>query len=303
MGAGGATGGGRSGGISVATDYTKEAVKNLLMGSSAFRRYRLSRPRAGAAFDGRDELLKRYAFQSLDLLTQHVGDIRGKSVLEIGAGDVLSSGFALLAAGATRYVDIDRFISDHDSEEAKQWYRGIQEAWPRHYPEHPWPDDLQADNFPEGYPDRLKVVPETIEDVRLSETFDIVCSFQVGEHVSGLQEFARATRQGLKPDGVALHKVDFGPHDVWRLYSDPIVFLRFSDSAWRRTGSNRGAPNRFRHHEFVQAFEAEGLQVEVVHSQSFPPEKIDFTKIHPRFQAMPRESLALSSAIYRLTIR
>ena len=296
----------RGDGPGVAADYMKEAAKNLLMGSAAFRKVRLSRPRAGAAFDSADEtqgdaLLRRYALQSVDLLDRHAGGVAGRSVLEIGAGDTFSSGFSLLAAGASRYVDVDRFPGDYAGASAKSWYRGIEAAWPRLYPHKPWPEDLRAESFPEGYPERVEAVVLPIEEAPAQGRFDIVCSFQVGEHISDLRAFAEATRDSLAPGGTALHRVDFGPHDVWSLYADPMTFLRFSDGAWLRTGSNRGVPNRFRHHEFVAAFEAAGLVVEVVESEPFDLDETDLGRLAPRFRAMPRESLGVRSAVYRLT--
>ena len=291
---------GRAGRASLTADYLKEWAKNALMGVPTVRNARLARPRAGAAFDGDDALLRRYAFQSLELLDRYVGGVAGKSVVEIGAGDTLSSGLALLAAGATRYVDIDRFAGDYAGESAKGWYRAIESAWPRLVPARPWPAPLRAADFPEAYPDLAEVIRLPIEAASTRESFDVVCSFQVGEHISDLQSFAESTRRLLKPGGAALHRVDFGPHDVWSLYQDPLVFLRFSDSVWQRTGSNRGVPNRFRHHEFVAAFEAHGLRVEVVEAEPFDLDASDLAALHPRFRAMPRDSLAVRSAIYVL---
>ena len=74
----------------------------------------------------------------------------------------------------------------------------------------------------------------------------MICSFQVGEHITDIDAFARTNMELLeKPGGVALHRVDFGPHDCWYSYDDPMTFLRFSDGAWRLTGSNRACRTAF----------------------------------------------------------
>lgn len=294
----------KTGVLNIYKDFFKEAAKNVLMSSSAVQKWRLKRPRAGAYFTGSDAELDRYAFSSLDFLLKYVGDVRGKSICEIGAGDYLTSGLSMLAAGASRYAVMDRFPGDYTGEIAKKWYRGIEENWARTYPEIHWADDLKAADFPENYGDRLELIKEGIETAETNSRFDIVCSFQVGEHISDIDAFAELHQRLLKkPDGIGLHRVDFGPHDVWHSYRDPLTFLRFSDATWKMTGSNRGAPNRFRHHEFMAAFERANLKVEVVHSEDFDEKQIEFARLDPKFQKMPRESMLLGTAIYLLRLQ
>jgi hypothetical protein len=79
-----------------------------------------------------------------------------------------------------------------------------------------------------------------------------------------------------------------------------MTFLRFSDKAWNLTGSNRGVPNRFRHHQFMEAFDRAGFAVETVFSADFEAEKVDFSRLHPKFQQMPRDSVMVGTAIYLL---
>ncbi|MGI8788354.1 MAG: methyltransferase domain-containing protein [Pyrinomonadaceae bacterium] len=294
----------RTGTINIYKDLFKEIGKNVLMGNAVFRRWRHTRPRAGAYFTGSDEELERYAFLGLNLLRKYVGDIRGKSVCEIGAGDYLTSGLAMLAAGASRYAVIDRFPGDYTGAIAKNWYRGIRENWSRVYPEIVWAEWLDADKFPESYGERLELIKQPIETAETENKFDIVCSFQVGEHISDINAFAEMNKRLLVPEsGVALHRVDFGPHDCWFQYGDPLTFLRFSDAAWRLNGSNRGVPNRFRHHEFMAAFERAGFEVEIVFSENFEREKIDLTRLNEKFQAMPPASIMVGTAIYLLRLK
>lgn len=294
----------KTGNINIYKDFLKETAKNVLMGSSAVQKWRLKRPRAGSYFTGSDTELERYAFSGLNYLIKYIGDIRGKSICEIGAGDYLTSGLSMLAAGASRYAVIDRFPGDYEGETAKKWYRGIEENWARTYPETPWASHLKAEDFPEKYADRLELIREGVETADTSSKFDIVCSFQVGEHISDINAFAEMHGRLLKnPDGVALHRVDFGPHDVWSRYRDPLTFLRFSDATWNLTGSNRGAPNRFRHHEFMAAFDRAGLAVEVVHTEDFDEKAIEFERLNPKFHKMPRESMLLGTAIYLLRLK
>ncbi|MEJ7699615.1 MAG: hypothetical protein WKF71_08235 [Pyrinomonadaceae bacterium] len=66
------------------------------------------------------------------------------------------------------------------------------------------------------------------------------------------------------------------------------------------TGSNRGVPNRFRHHEFIESFTRAGFEVETVYSADFDEQTIDFSRLDRKFQAMPRESILVGTAIYLL---
>ena len=162
------------------------------MGFPQVRRWRLTKPRAGVLFSGRDEELERYAFYPLRNLLDVMGSVRGLDILEIGPGDFMTSGLALLAAGAQTYTVIDRFVGDYQKPEAKVWYRGIQDAWPRLFPDMAWPEYLRAEDCPEAYSDRVKILTGTIEEATAPKQYDVVCSYQVGEHVDDIDAFARA---------------------------------------------------------------------------------------------------------------
>ena len=293
----------RSGAAFIVYDLIVESAKNILMGFETVKRARLRRPRAFVDHDSAVTFLQASAFDSLGLLDKYVGGVKGRSVCEIGPGDFLTTGLAMLAAGATRYCVIDRFPGEHSGDRAKHWYRQLRDHWPRFRPEISWDESIEPDYFPERYGDKVEVVSKPLESVETSGTFDIVCSFQVGEHVTDIDHFAEIHNRLLATGGVGLHRVDFGPHDVWFRYRDPGVFLRFPDPVWRLTGSNRGVPNRKRHYEFLEAFERAGLKVDVVLTEEFDRSAIDLTKLNRRFRKMPQESLLVSTAIYRLSRR
>ncbi len=291
----------KTGKINIAVDITREVLKNVLMGSAAIRRWRLKRPRSATAHSDTEQFLKQYAFGSLDLLLEYVGDLNGKSVCEIGPGDYLTSGLAIMAAGVSRYCAIDRFPGNYFGETAKGWYREIENNWSRFYPNLPWNKSLHTGEFPENANDRLELIGEALETAKTSHKYDVICSFQVGEHLSDIDAFAEIHNRVLKDGGIGLHRVDFGPHDCWFYYRDPGVFLRFSDRVWRLTGSNRGAPNRKRHHEFLEAFERAKLNVEILFTANFDRSAMDLGKLNKKFLQMPMESVLTGTAIYRLS--
>lgn len=162
----------------------------------------------------------------------------------------------------------------------------------------PWPAELHGETFPECCGDRVEVVGLPFEQYRPAKRFDVVCSFQVGEHLSDIEAFARLHRHILAPNGLAVHRVDFAPHDRWEAHEDPLTFLRPPDWLWTLMGSHRGIPNRLRHHEFCAAFEAAGLEIVKTELTTFDPRRIDRARLAPRFRQMPEESLRVESAIY-----
>jgi len=292
----------RSGEFNIAKDLATQMAKNLLMGSAAFRRWRLRRPRS-AAHTRTEDFLAQYAFASLNLLLEHTDGVKGRSVCEIGPGDYLTSGLSILAAGAGRYCVIDRFPGDYTGQAAKRWYREIRSNWETYYPDLPWNQAIDPENFPENAMDRLELIGEPLETAKTSQKYDMVCSFQVGEHISDITAFAEVHNTVLDEGGIGLHRVDFGPHDCWFFYRDPGVFLRFSDNVWKMTGSNRGVPNRKRHHEFLAAFEKAGLNVEVLFTDNFDRSRMDLGKLNKKFLEMPMDSVLTGTAIYRITRR
>ncbi len=207
----------------------------------------------------------------------------------------------MLGAGAAHYTSIDRFPGNYSSPKAKEIYKNVVARWNDFFPEIEWDTSIKPDGFPENLDHRVRLIARPIETVYPGERFDTLCSFQVGEHVSDIQAFADIHNRLLKTDGVGLHRVDFGPHDVWSLYSDPTTFLRFPDFIWKLTGSNRGIPNRRRHHEFLDAFSKADLDVDVLLLEHFDESSVDFSTLNRRFRQMDKDSLLVKTALYRVT--
>ena len=283
--------------LGLAVNVSRELAANAAMALPTVRTWRLRKPRAGVRFTGEQGQLDRYAFQALRGGEDVVGSIIGQDVIEYGPGDTLSSGLTMLAAGARSYRALDRFVADYSSAEAKNWYGAIRAAWGGTFPDRPWPEDLDPARFPEAYGDRVGTLDESIESLRSTERFDVVTSWQVGEHVRDIQALADQTARLMRPDGVAVHRVDLGPH-AWERYDDPLLFLRFPSPLWLAMGSNRGLPNRFRHHEFMTAWQGAGLSVVCRDVSHFDDSLIAFDKLARRFRSMPRESLLVRDVVY-----
>jgi SAM-dependent methyltransferase len=241
--------------LSVSATVAIEIAKNMAMSVPVITKLRTKMGRT--SLPPEPGQLQRYVFDLLDSVMQFGGGVAGKSILEIGPGDNLVTGLAFLAAGAKSYTVVDRFPGAYGSDDARRWYRLLAENWPHGA----WPASLDPDKFPD-YPNISSkgLAVESASDAL--ETYDIVCSFAVGEHVSDIDEFARLTHNALTPGGVAVHVIDFGGHQ-WNRFGDPFLFLKFPESVWQMMGSARGEPNRVRFDAFKACFERAGLSVDV----------------------------------------
>lgn len=203
------------------------------------------------------EQLHRYVFDLYNSVVEYAGGVSGKSVLEIGPGDNLVTGLAFMAGGAKSYTAFDRFPGPYHSDEAKSWYRLLAENWP--YGE--WPHGLDPERFPDHPNVHCKGISIESIDQDIG-TYDVVCSYAVGEHVSDIHQFAKLTRNALNPDGVGIHVIDFGGHQ-WNRFGDPFLFMKFPETIWQMMGSARGEANRVRFDEYFECFKQAGLSVEV----------------------------------------
>jgi Methyltransferase domain len=282
----------------VLKDIGIELAKNIGMGIRPIRTLRLRRARTAPQAAIGDADLERYAFQGLRIAWRYQRQLTDAAILELGPGDHLASGLAMLAAGANSYTSVDRFVGDYSSAQAKGWYAAVENRWPAIFPNIPWPTWLRSRDFPEAYPDRVRWVAAGVEQAQITGPFELVCSFQVVEHVLDVRAVARITATSLADDGMAIHRVDFGPHGRWLHYADPLTFLRFSPRVWKAMGSNRGYPNRMRYHEILAMLRDVGLQVESVESTAISPSTVDLRRLHPRFRHMPTESLLTADSIY-----
>jgi SAM-dependent methyltransferase len=240
--------------LSVSATVAKEIAKNMAMAIPAVSRMRTKMGRTSLPPEA--DQLQRYVFDLFDAVTRY-GGVAGKSVLEIGPGDNLVTGLAFLAAGAKSYTVVDRFPGPYASEDARRWYRLLAANWPHG----DWPSTLDPDKFPD-YPNVFSKGLAVEAAGAALETYDVVCSFAVGEHVSDIDQFSALTAKSLAPGGVAVHAIDFGGHQ-WNRFGDPFLFLKFPESVWQLMGSARGEPNRVRFDDFKASFERAGLTVDV----------------------------------------
>ncbi len=89
---------------------------------------------------------------------------------------------------------------------------------------------------------------------------DIIFSHACFEHFLDPDGAIAQIARLLRPQGVTSHEVDLRDH---RDFSRPLDFLRYNDTLWRLSTSNRpnGVRNRWRAPEYRAAFERHGMEV------------------------------------------
>jgi SAM-dependent methyltransferase len=211
----------------------REIAANLLMGVPSIAKRRIAAGRT--SLPPTEANLRRFAFGIVDDNPAIAARVSGADVCEIGPGDHLATGLVLLGAGAKSYTVVDRFPGDYFGPDAQAWYAAVREA-------RPTDADIRA----------VHAIPAAIENVAAlpTDAFDLVISQAVGEHVTCIDAFTKATAKMLRPGGVAVHNVDFSNHGLL----DGDEFLSVPETVWRWMGSNRGLPNRKRKADFLAAF-------------------------------------------------
>lgn len=287
-------------------DIAKETAKNAAMMLPWTRNWRLRFPRSAMLSPQiTEEELWLYAFSALQMLLKHFprAKFQGATIIEIGPGDNVVLGIPLFGLGAASYYAIDRFMGEIDSEEAHRLYAKVVDELPKRYGIR---RELITD--PDSYPtawegSRVFLCRKRIEEYRslnLAGAADLVFSHAVGQSVASPEAFAQANYDFLKPGGMAIHLMQFGPTGCWCRYPNPLTFLTVSGTLWKLTASHRGASNRVRCDEFGALFARSGFQVTTHVLDRISPNHVD--EIQPflakPFKAVSDESLEVAVAVF-----
>jgi SAM-dependent methyltransferase len=283
-----------------------QLARNLLMTLPAVARRRARQGRTAAAAPLDAAYLARYAWAPFTTLVEALGEaaFEGRAVGEIGPGDHVPLALLALAAGARSYTAFDRFAGDVGGPAARRLYACLEAdiaatrpALARRLAER----GISAASFPEAPAGLVECVHAPIEALAATPhgRLDLLFSFNVVEHLTDVSALARASERLLAPGGVALHRVDFGPHDVWFGRSSEFEWLTIPDALWRWMGSRRGAPNRLRFHEVVERLSRGACRVEARVLERFDAGALRaaLPGFARRFRAMPFDSLCVKTAL------
>lgn len=249
-----------------ATHLVRESIANWAMGIVFIRNWRVNRGRTMSRCAQSDQV--HLVLDQFDFFIEAIGwnSVRDKTVIEIGPGDAIPHGLLFLGAGAKRYIAIDRFLGSVSSTSGQELYRALIESAPERIKrgwtesglnpyQYPWLESNQNAS-------RVELVAQSIERADFKEIGpgDIIFSFNVIEHLSNLSQSFENMARMLNVRGLMIHRVDYGPHSLWRTYKNPLAFLTASNAAWSLMGSNRGYPNRKRHPQILSALYRCGFQ-------------------------------------------
>lgn len=247
------------------SDIVRELVANAAMGIPPIKRLRVRKGRTiGVPADIKAQLV----LDQFNFFIDTIGleGIQGKIVAEIGPGDAIPLAPLFLAAGAKRYLAVDRFLGEVHGSEALQLYRAIVKFMPVRLAEglnrlYQLSGIESVEELVKS-PDRVGLYRTPIErpDESLRAQADYIVSFNVCEHLADLPRALRGMRSLLSPSGSMIHRIDYGPHDLWQKnYDNPLAFLTVPRLLWRAMTSNRGCPNRVRHKELMAMARALGF--------------------------------------------
>jgi SAM-dependent methyltransferase len=181
-----------------------------------------------------------YAGLSQDML-------QGKRVLELGPGDNAGVALKFLLAGARQVVCLDRFFSKRDERKHSQIYQALREPLNE---EQRLLFDQVLDPLTGLSRDPQKLLLifgtpiEEAEKILQPESFDLVVSRAVLEHVYDTDQALAVIHRLLARGGYMIHKIDLRDHGMFSGNHHPLTFLTIADTVYRLMTRDSGKPNR-----------------------------------------------------------
>jgi SAM-dependent methyltransferase len=211
-----------------------------------------------------------------DSLAERGQSLTGKRVLVFGYGGNFAVGAELLKAGARHVTLLDRFAPPDNRRN-----RELLTAYPTYFrlengQVRPVPEfiTLIHDDVRNLVSTRNPVSPRN----RVSdETFDVIVSTSVFEHLDDVQGLTAALAALTRPDGAHVHFVDLRDH----YFKLPFEMLTFSERTWKAWLNPTSNLNRFRLRDYRRVFESLFDEVDI---QILERDLPAFTKARPRLR-------------------
>lgn len=204
---------------------------------------------------------------------------------EIGAGRDLAVPVALrlLGVGRVYTVDINRIAQLDLVNHVASTFSELLSRPPVHFKS--W-DDLAAFGVEYRAPSNVSEVPDGI---------DCFFSNEVLEHipVDSIRQCLRDAARRLKPDGLAIHAIDYSDHYARGSGVSRYNFLKYSDAAWKPFNSDFQYVNRLRHSEYLRLFEDSGFEIvsQETHGDGLPSELVP--QLADKFASFDRKDLGI----------
>jgi cyclopropane fatty-acyl-phospholipid synthase-like methyltransferase len=217
--------------------------------------------------------LKHYAMVGL-------GDLTGKTVIEIGPGDNLGLALCSIANGASSVVALEKFATVQQSPE-------LQAAIYRHF-------DYRGTAVP-------SLVVKSFEEYD-GPPVDLIYSVDVLENVDDVPRAFKEMARLLKPGGKAIHAIDFCGHNAFM--GTGLGFLTCPEWLYQSLHSHLVTSNRVRYGEVLRAIETAGMHFSHVqileratdaHVESIRP------RLQKRWRDFPASDLRILQAVVTAT--
>ncbi len=281
-------------------DLVREIAANLAMQVAPVRSLRIKKGRTCDV----SQIREKFCIQLDEFLEiAGVAALSGKAIMEVGPGDVIAMGLLFIGAGARSYSAIDRFLGDVSGHRARDIYSQVYQAAPDFVKKGLEDRGLALADFPWINPDDpgapLQAFPISIEHgCETIPKSDIIFSYNVVEHLFDIDTAFSNMKRSLRPGGMMVHRVDFGPHGCWLKYENPLTFLTVSQRMWNAMGSHRGLPNRKRHAEIIASLERCGFACESTAVQHFELSHVRAlrSQLPLSQQALPDSDLSIRAA-------
>lgn len=234
-----------------------------------------------------DELLVA-AQRVLALYKTNAGSVPADAeFVEIGAGRDLSVALALRLLGVPRVVciDITRLARIELVQHAATYLSKVRGGRAPRFAS--W-DDVA--HFGIEY-----IAPGKLQDMASSgRRFDCFYSTDVLEHIPqpDLAQLLSASSAMLKPDGLAIHAIDYSDHYA-RSHAglSRFNFLTYSAAEWQRYNPSMHYVNRLRHSQFQRLFREGGYELVLDEPTVRPAELEVVSRLAPEFAGFDRDDL------------
>ncbi|PPC89514.1 MAG: hypothetical protein CTY34_11150 [Methylobacter sp.] len=164
-------------------------------------------------------------------------------VAEVGPGDNLGVGLLFLADGCESVDLVDRFFSKRNARQHATIYRAL---IARHAKLLEKFGDVDC-NYETAFQGLQRFYGKNAAAERFftqPESYDLIVSRAVFEHVYNPQFAIKRMAAALKKDGVFLHKVDFRDHGMFSEHFHELAFFEVPEGLYARMTRDSGRPNR-----------------------------------------------------------
>jgi len=235
-------------------------------------------------------------------------DPKGLNILEIGPGINFGSSLYLACYGAKIAVT-DRFLSPWIDNYHHKFYRSLYELLKQNRFDldlTPLKKIVRANEYPDDVLTTYQCSLEEASDIP-DNTFDIILSNAVLEHVYDVIPAVTKLYRITKPGGIGFHQIDHRDH---RDFSHPLEYLILSDDEFKKKfwESHCEMGNRLRQYEVEKIFKNVGFEIQSFDGNMFTEDEyLDNlvsrlkTTNNTRYQNCSREQLKCISGLFKIT--